>query len=196
MTLGEQNVTYTANMGPACAPRPRVNVANVPAGPNARQVTISTTTNPGFPTNTLKSIQFHETRASTVEAPGAPASAAPLTITYPSGTTQATFTARRSGTGAILVRFTVNDGCGDLGLVHRQRLGDRVLGGDAATRSAPLGERSGTVPLTLGSYPPGTTQVSFILRRTTAGALLARFTVADDCGTWPTFVGAGPATGW
>lgn len=112
VTLGEQNVTYTANMGSGCSPRPRVTVSNLPAGPNARQVTIAVTTNPGFAQNTLKSIELHETRASTIEAPGTPATSAPHTITYPSGTTQATFTARRAQPGAVLVSFTVTDDCG------------------------------------------------------------------------------------
>jgi hypothetical protein len=58
-----------------------------------------------------------------------------------------------------------------------------------------LGERNGAVPLIM-NYPAGTTQASFILRRTTAGALMARFTVTDSCGGWPTFVGAGPSSGW
>jgi hypothetical protein len=112
VTIGEQDVTYTANMGSTCLPRPRVTMVNVPAGTNARQVTISTSTNPGYATNTLKSIVFHETRAATVEAPGTPATSAPLTLTYPGGTTQATFTARRSQPGPVLVRFTVTDDCG------------------------------------------------------------------------------------
>jgi glucose/arabinose dehydrogenase len=112
VTLGEQNVTYTANMATSCAPRPRVTVSSVPAGANARLVTVAATTNAGAPQNTLTSIAFTETRASTVEATGVPATAAPYTITYPNGTTHATFTARRSGAGAVLVSFTVTDACG------------------------------------------------------------------------------------
>jgi hypothetical protein len=110
--LGEQNVTYTANMGAACAPRPRVNVVNVSAGANARQVTVSVTTNPTFAANSLKSIVFHETRDATVEATGTPATSAPLTLSYPAGTTQATFTARRTQPGTVLVSFSVIDDCG------------------------------------------------------------------------------------
>jgi hypothetical protein len=59
-----------------------------------------------------------------------------------------------------------------------------------------LGEKSSVVPHILSNYPPGTVQTSFILRRTAAGSLLARFTVTDDCGAWPTFVGAGASSGW
>ena len=112
MTIGEQNITYTARMGNPCTPRPRVNVTNVPSGPNARQITVSTSTNPGYPPNVLKSIAFVETRAATIEAPGTPATTAPHTINYPVGTTQATFTARRSQPGNILVSIRVTDDCG------------------------------------------------------------------------------------
>ena len=59
-----------------------------------------------------------------------------------------------------------------------------------------LGETTSVVPFVLGNYPPGTTQASFILRRTDPGTLLARFTVMDACGAWPTFVEAGPSSGW
>ncbi len=57
------------------------------------------------------------------------------------------------------------------------------------------GEKSSVVPLTL-NYAAGTTQASFVLHRTASGSLMARFSVTDDCGTWPTFVGAGPGAGW
>jgi hypothetical protein len=75
-------------------------------------VTVSTSTNPTFLTNSLTSIQIVETRASTVEATGQPASVAPLTLAYPNGTTQATFTIRRSQPGNLLVRYVVTDNCG------------------------------------------------------------------------------------
>jgi len=99
-------------MGTSCAPRPRVTMTNVPNGVNAHTVTISTNTNAGSPQNNLRSITFTETRASTIEATGTPATSAPHTIPYASGTTQATFTVRRSGVGNLLVRFTVTDDCG------------------------------------------------------------------------------------
>ena len=89
-------------------------------------MTVSTTANPSFGANALKSIRFDEIRLAQIEAPGQPASAVPFTVSYPAGTTQATF----------------------------------------------------------------------VIRRTAAGALLTQMTVTDDCGTWPTFVGAGPTAGW
>jgi hypothetical protein len=112
VTVGEQNVTYTANMGGACAPRPRVTVATTPAGANARQVTVSASTNAGNPANLIQSIQFTELRGATVEAAGTPATATPPTLTYAGGAAQATFIARRSQSVPIMVRFTVTDACG------------------------------------------------------------------------------------
>jgi hypothetical protein len=57
------------------------------------------------------------------------------------------------------------------------------------------GQPASTVPFT-ASYPAGTTQAIFVIKRTAAGSLMARMTVTDDCGTWPTFIGAGPEAGW
>ena len=137
VAVGEQNVTYTANMGEACAPRPRVNISNVPAGQNARLVTVVTTTNPSYPTNSLKSITFHETRAATVEAPGTPASEAPVTLTYPErhdpGDVHGPAERDREHPGAVHRHGRLRR----LGLVHRQRLGDRVLGSRWNDRLAP-----------------------------------------------------------
>jgi hypothetical protein len=126
VTVGEQNVGYTANLAPVCAPRPRVILTTAPAGSGRRQVTVSTSLNPGQSTNTLRTIQFDETRLAVLEVPGRPTGPAPFTVTYPNGTTQA----------------------------------------------------------------------SFVIQRTSPGSLLTRFTVTDDCGPWPTFVGAGPSAGW
>jgi len=46
------------------------------------------------------------------------------------------------------------------------------------------------------TYPNATAQTTFVVRRTGAGSVLARFTVTDNCGTWPSFVGGGPSAGW
>jgi parallel beta-helix repeat protein len=44
------------------------------------------------------------------------------------------------------------------------------------------------------SLPAGTQQAIFIVRRLTPGqATTVPFTVSDDCGAWPTFVGGGPS---
>jgi hypothetical protein len=59
----------------------------------------------------------------------------------------------------------------------------------------PPGQPASTMPFTL-SYPAGAAQATFLIRRTAAGSLMARFTVTDECGSWPTFVGAGPGAGW
>jgi hypothetical protein len=60
---------------------------------------------------------------------------------------------------------------------------------------APGQPATSAVPLTL-TVPAGATQATFVIRRTAAGELMARFTVTDSCGAWPTFVGAGPDAGW
>jgi hypothetical protein len=57
------------------------------------------------------------------------------------------------------------------------------------------GQLAGTVPFTV-TLPVGATQTSFLVRRTAPGPLMARMTVTDTCGAWPTFVGAGPDAGW
>jgi hypothetical protein len=44
--------------------------------------------------------------------------------------------------------------------------------------------------------PAGTTQTSFVVRRTSPGAVMVRFVVTDTCGSWPTFVGGGPNAGF
>jgi hypothetical protein len=46
------------------------------------------------------------------------------------------------------------------------------------------------------TYVPGTFHTFFTIRRSAPGALLVKFTVVDDCGAWPTFIGAGPSAGW
>jgi glucose/arabinose dehydrogenase len=136
VTVGEQNVTYTASFGtpgpptppPApliCSPRPQVWVTSVP-GSGQRLVTVGTTSNPGSAANTLKSIHFDETRRAVLAVPQYPVGPAPFTSTY----------------------------------------------------------------------VPGTNHTTFAINRTAPGALLVRFTVTDDCGSWPTFIGAGPTAGW
>ena len=96
-------------------------------GPGGRRmVTVATTTNPGQPANTLRSIRFDETRRAILDVPQYPVGPAPFTSTY----------------------------------------------------------------------VPGTNHTTFAIIRNAAGPLLVRFTVTDDCGTWPTFIGAGPTAGW
>ena len=112
VTVGEQNVTYTASMGAGCAVRPPVTLSSVPAGPDARLVTISTTANPSKPNNRLRSIRFLETRAARIERTGQQPATAPVTFTYPDGPTQTTFTVRRTAPGSVLARFEVTDDCG------------------------------------------------------------------------------------
>ena len=44
------------------------------------------------------------------------------------------------------------------------------------------------------TLPPGTTQVSFTVRRVTAGqGTTVPLTVVDGCGEWSTIVGGGPS---
>jgi hypothetical protein len=146
VVVGEVNVGYTATYGPTavptpvtptpvagptkpsstCSPRPQVTMTSAVVGTGRLQVTVSTTTHDGFPTNQLKSIQFQQAQNAAYEITGQPSGVGPYTVNYPNGTTQATF----------------------------------------------------------------------IVKRTAAGTAQARFTVVDDCGTWPTLVGAGPAAGW
>ena len=57
------------------------------------------------------------------------------------------------------------------------------------------GQPASTVPFAV-TYPTGTTNGSFVVKRLTAGSLMIRLTVTDACGAWPTFVGAGPDAGW
>ncbi|MCC6174663.1 MAG: YncE family protein [Chloroflexi bacterium] len=53
-------------------------------------------------------------------------------------------------------------------------------------------EGRASAPLPLG---PGVWSVQFSVRRDVAGTdMLVRFTLVDDCGSWPSFVGAGPAS--
>ncbi|MFN8636904.1 MAG: PQQ-dependent sugar dehydrogenase [Chloroflexota bacterium] len=59
----------------------------------------------------------------------------------------------------------------------------------------PTGGQAASTPFTL-TLPANTTQTSFVVKRTAPGALMTRFTVTDNCGDWPTFVGAGPSAGW
>ncbi|MGE3272234.1 MAG: PQQ-dependent sugar dehydrogenase [Chloroflexota bacterium] len=120
--VGTSDVVYTATIAPGttppavptstCSPRPRVNMTTTPLGNGALQVTISTTTHAGFPTNTLKSIQFQQATLAQFEVPGKPVGPGPFTVTYPSGATQTTFVVRRTGPGSALARFNVTDDCG------------------------------------------------------------------------------------
>ncbi|MCC7372776.1 MAG: PQQ-dependent sugar dehydrogenase [Chloroflexi bacterium] len=122
VTVGVTDVVYTATLGPtttptpppssACAPRPRVNMATAVVGTGRLQVTVSTSSHPGFATNTLKSIQFQQATRAAYEIPGQPAGAGPYTVTYPNGTTQTTFVVQRTAAGAAMARFTVTDDCG------------------------------------------------------------------------------------
>ena len=57
------------------------------------------------------------------------------------------------------------------------------------------GQAASVGPVT-ASYPSGAAQTTFVVRRTAPGAVQANFTVTDNCGAWPTFVGAGPSAGW
>jgi hypothetical protein len=134
VTVGEQNVTYTASFGtgggppnppnppnppgpptppPAstCSPRPRVQVTTAP-GSGRRMVTVTTTSNPGAAANTLRSIRFDETRLANLDVPQYPVGPAPFTSTYVAGTNHTTFAIIRTAPGPLLVRFTVTDDCG------------------------------------------------------------------------------------
>jgi glucose/arabinose dehydrogenase len=136
VTVGEQDVTYTAMLGSpttpptptptpsptttpspsptpsACSPRPRV-VLTIRPGPNGgRVVEVATSTNPGTTPNTLKSIQFQESTLAILDVPRYPSGPAPITATYAPGTFHTFFTIRRSAPGAMMVRFTVVDDCG------------------------------------------------------------------------------------
>lgn len=115
VVVGETDVTYTATLGPAttaCAPRPRVAIATTPLGGGRLQVTVAPTSNPGFEAPPIRAIRFEESRQAEIEAAGLPRSAAPFSIAYPEGTTQATFVVQRTGAGAVHVGFTVTDACG------------------------------------------------------------------------------------
>ena len=96
----------------ACSPRPRVVLDVAPAGPGQRTVTISTTSHAGFGANALRSIRFDQLTLASVQAAGQPPSAVPFTVTPPAGTTQASFTIRRTGPGALMARIIVTDNCG------------------------------------------------------------------------------------
>jgi hypothetical protein len=53
----------------------------------------------------------------------------------------------------------------------------------------PPGGAAGNFALSL---PPGTQQVTFVVRRTAPGPSTVPLVVVDGCGAWPTFVGGGP----
>ncbi len=112
VTVGEQNVTYTANLSTPCSPRPRVVLGSGIIGSGRLQVSLEATTTPNHPTNLIRSIQFDELTHASVEVPGKPVSAVPFTVQYPNAAAQASFVVQRTAPGPVMVRFTVTDGCG------------------------------------------------------------------------------------
>jgi hypothetical protein len=90
-----------------------VTLTTMPAGGGRLQVTVSATTNPGQPTNTVRSIQFGRSTRAEVEVSGRPASAEAFNLDLPAGATQASFTVHRTAAGPVQTPFTVTDGCGE-----------------------------------------------------------------------------------
>jgi hypothetical protein len=71
------------------------------------------TSNPSFGANALEQITFDGLRLAEVDVLGEKSSVAPLTLNnYAPGTTQASFTLRRTAVGSLMGRFTVTDDCG------------------------------------------------------------------------------------
>jgi hypothetical protein len=108
-----RTATPTATLVPApCAPRPPIGVAAVPNGDGRLRVTVSATTNVGTPTNALSSIHF-DAGTNTLVYAELLAQSAPFTVSYPPGTTQATFYVARLTAGqASSLSLSVTDGCG------------------------------------------------------------------------------------
>jgi glucose/arabinose dehydrogenase len=112
VAVGEQNVSYTANLSAACSPRPRVTLNSAVVSAGRLLVSVSSATTPGHPPNVIRSIQFDELTRASVEVPGKPVSTVPFAVPYPAAPSQADFLVQRTAPGAEMVRFTVTDDCG------------------------------------------------------------------------------------
>jgi hypothetical protein len=89
-----------------------VGVAAGPNGDGRLRVTLTATTNAGTPTNALSSVHFNQGTNTQVYA-GLFAQQGPFTVSYPPGTTEATFLVGRVTAGqASTVSLVVTDGCG------------------------------------------------------------------------------------
>jgi hypothetical protein len=103
----------TATPVPArCTPRPPVHLTTTPLGNGRMQVSVTSSTNESLAANAIRSIEFDQARGAQVEFPGRPASVTAFSVSLPAGTTQSTFTVRRTAPGAVQVPFTVVDSCG------------------------------------------------------------------------------------
>lgn len=96
-----------------CTPRPKITLTTTSAGGGRLQVIVSVATNPGQPTNTIRSIQFGRNTNAEIEAPGRAASAEAFSLETPADTTQTSFTVHRTGNGPVQAPFVVVDGCGE-----------------------------------------------------------------------------------
>ncbi len=97
----------------ACDPHPKVIVQTVQAGPGQLQVTISATSNAGFPSNTLQRLQFGAAQNARFDVPNGPTNSdGNVTVNVPSNPVSVTITVRRQSPGAFSVPITVVDSCG------------------------------------------------------------------------------------
>jgi hypothetical protein len=105
--------TPTVTPVPApCAPRPPIGIAVTPSGDGRLHVVVTATTNAGTPTNQLVSIRFDPGTNAAVYAELF-AQSVPFTVSYPAGTTQATFAVGRLTAGqASTASLVITDGCG------------------------------------------------------------------------------------
>jgi len=102
---------------------------------------------------------------------------------------QPTITTRPSGSGVLQVTVSVSRNAGSpSNTLHQLQFATAQNGSVEINGQAHPG---GSFNVTL---PSGTQQVTFNVRRLTAGqATTVPFAVVDDCGPWQTFVGGGPS---
>lgn len=85
----------------------------MPGRPGQLAVTITTTTNPGAPTNALARLDFGSATNARIDVPGGPRNqTGNFTYTVPANQQTVSFTVRHDAPGAIHVNLTVVDSCG------------------------------------------------------------------------------------
>jgi uncharacterized repeat protein (TIGR01451 family) len=101
----------------------------------------------------------------------------------------------QTGQPMLQTAFSVRPGCGAIDHVEFGSP-DRTFDNAEVTVTSPTGGPSAQTKHFIYTPPPGTTKVSFTVRRIAdaGGATVKPIHLVDACGDWPTFVGGGPAT--
>lgn len=103
----------TATPG-VCAPRPRLSMATIPAGPGRLQVTIATSGQPATPGNRLQQLRATVPGNARLDVPGGPNDlSGQATLPVGDGTQPVVFFVRRVGDGAVTVPLVAVDACGE-----------------------------------------------------------------------------------